>query len=82
LSLLGRDLRKTIIIDNNHLCYQWHPEHAVPISSWFSDPLDVELKEMIPLLTYLSSDSVTDVRDVLNPEYRILVPAHSPLTQT
>jgi len=39
--------------------------------------MDVELKEMIPLLAYLASDSVTDVRDVLNPDYRLLVPADS-----
>jgi NLI interacting factor-like phosphatase len=65
LSLLGRDLRKCIIIDNNPQCYQMHPEHAVPISSWFEDHLDVELLTMIPLLQDLARDDVEDVRDVL-----------------
>jgi carboxy-terminal domain RNA polymerase II polypeptide A small phosphatase len=46
-----------------------HPEHAVPISSWFEDKLDVELLTMIPLLKDLARDDVEDVRDVLCQEY-------------
>ena len=65
ISLLGRDLKQCIIIDNNPQCYQLHPEHAVPISSWFEDHLDVELLTMIPLLQDLARDDVEDVRDVL-----------------
>ena len=65
ISFLGRDLKKSIIIDNNPQCFQWHAEHAVPISSWFEDHLDVELLTMIPLLKDLASDDVEDVRDVL-----------------
>ena len=65
ISLLGRDLKQCIIIDNNPQCYQLHPQHAVPISSWFEDHLDVELLTMIPLLQDLARDDVEDVRDVL-----------------
>lgn len=71
ISLLGRDLRKCIIIDNNPQCYQLHPEHAVPISSWFEDHLDVELLTIIPLLRDLARDDVEDVRDVLCQEYQL-----------
>jgi TFIIF-interacting CTD phosphatase-like protein len=70
LSLLGRDLKKCLIIDNNPQCYQWHPDHAVPISSWFEDHLDVELLTMIPLLKDLASDDIDDVRDVLTQSFQ------------
>ena len=58
-------MKKCIIIDNNPQCYQWHNEHAIPISSWFEDHLDVELLTIIPLLQDLARDDVEDVRDVL-----------------
>ncbi|KAI0999575.1 hypothetical protein K3495_g8623 [Podosphaera aphanis] len=61
LSQVGRDLRETIIIDNSPTSYIFHPQHAVPISSWFSDAHDNELLDLIPVLEDLA---VSDVRDV------------------
>lgn len=34
LSLLGRELRNVIIIDNSTKAYLWHMENAIPIKSW------------------------------------------------
>ena len=76
ISLLGRDLKQCIIIDNNPQCYQLHPEHAVPISSWFEDHLDVELLTMIPLLQDLARDDVDDVRDVLCQDFHDNIVLH------
>ncbi|KFY31723.1 hypothetical protein V493_00852 [Pseudogymnoascus sp. VKM F-4281 (FW-2241)] len=61
LSQVGRDLRETIIIDNSPTSYIFHPQHAVPISSWFSDAHDNELLDLIPVLEDLAGSQVRDV---------------------
>ncbi|KAF8458031.1 phosphatase PSR1 [Terfezia claveryi] len=66
LSQLGRDLKDTIIIDNSPTSYIFHPQHAVPISSWFSDAHDNELLDLIPVLEDLSGVGVRDVSMVLD----------------
>ncbi|KAH0606633.1 uncharacterized protein H6S33_003467 [Morchella sextelata] len=66
LSQLGRDLKDTIIIDNSPTSYIFHPQHAVPISSWFSDAHDNELLDLIPVLEDLSTQDVNDVTLVLD----------------
>ena len=66
LSQLGRDLKDTIIIDNSPTSYIFHPQHAVPISSWFSDAHDNELLDLIPVLEDLSVQDVQDVSLVLD----------------
>ena len=37
LSHLGRNLRKTLILDNSPAFYVFHPENAVPVQSWFDN---------------------------------------------
>lgn len=66
LSQVGRDLKETIIIDNSPTSYIFHPQHAVPISSWFSDAHDNELLDLIPVLEDLAGPNVTDVSLVLD----------------
>ena len=66
LSQVGRDLRETIIIDNSPTSYIFHPQHAVPISSWFSDAHDNELLDLIPVLEDLAGSQVSDVSLVLD----------------
>ncbi|KAI5294567.1 phosphatase [Ascosphaera atra] len=66
LSRVGRDLREIIIIDNSPTSYIFHPQHAIPISSWFSDIHDNELLDLIPVLEDLASSKVRDVSLVLN----------------
>lgn len=66
LSQIGRDLKDTIIIDNSPTSYIFHPQHAVPISSWFSDAHDNELLDLIPVLEDLASSNVADVSLVLD----------------
>ncbi|OQD84451.1 hypothetical protein PENANT_c013G11200 [Penicillium antarcticum] len=66
LSQVGRDLKETIIIDNSPTSYIFHPEHAIPISSWFSDAHDNELLDLIPVLEDLAGVQVQDVSMVLD----------------
>ncbi|KAG4295004.1 hypothetical protein FPRO06_01588 [Fusarium proliferatum] len=66
LSQVGRDLKDTIIIDNSPTSYIFHPQHAVPISSWFSDAHDNELLDLIPVLEDLAGPNVADVSLVLD----------------
>lgn len=66
LSQIGRELKDTIIIDNSPTSYIFHPQHAVPISSWFSDAHDNELLDLIPVLEDLAGANVTDVSLVLD----------------
>lgn len=54
LSRLGRDLRKTVILDNSPASYIFHPENAVPVQSWFDDMADTELLNLIPVFEELS----------------------------
>ncbi|EXJ92680.1 hypothetical protein A1O3_01232 [Capronia epimyces CBS 606.96] len=66
LSQVGRDLKEVIIIDNSPTSYIFHPQHAVPISSWFSDAHDNELLDLIPVLEDLAGPQVQDVSLVLD----------------
>jgi len=60
LTCLGRDLRKTIIIDNSPYSYMFHPQNALPVSSFIDDPADDALFDMLPHLYELAeSEDVT-----------------------
>jgi RNA polymerase II subunit A small phosphatase-like protein len=64
LNLLGRPLEKTHIIDNNPSAYMMHHSWAIPITSWYEDPHDSELIDMIPFLQNLVK--IPKVNDVLD----------------
>ncbi|XP_038609075.1 carboxy-terminal domain RNA polymerase II polypeptide A small phosphatase 2 isoform X3 [Tachyglossus aculeatus] len=55
LSRLGRDLHKTLILDNSPASYTFHPANAVPVQSWFDDMSDTELLNLIPVFEELSA---------------------------
>jgi RNA polymerase II subunit A small phosphatase-like protein len=54
LSRLGRDLNQVVIIDNSPMSYLFHPRNAVPVVSWFDDPNDRELLDLIPFFEELA----------------------------
>eukprot|EP00285_Hemiselmis_virescens_P015337 CAMPEP_0173388072 /NCGR_PEP_ID=MMETSP1356-20130122/10462_1 /TAXON_ID=77927 ORGANISM="Hemiselmis virescens, Strain PCC157" /NCGR_SAMPLE_ID=MMETSP1356 /ASSEMBLY_ACC=CAM_ASM_000847 /LENGTH=278 /DNA_ID=CAMNT_0014344883 /DNA_START=200 /DNA_END=1033 /DNA_ORIENTATION=+ len=56
LNRLGRDVRKTIIVDNSPSSYMLHPQNAVAISSWFDDPTDTQLFTLLPWFVACSRD--------------------------
>jgi len=55
LGRLGRKVDHIIILDNSPASYYFHPENAVPCTSWFDDMDNKELLEMIPFFEELSS---------------------------
>ena len=62
LSLLDRDINQTIIVDNSPMSYIFHPENAIDCTSFFDDPLDVELWQIADFL--ISIKACPDVRNV------------------
>lgn len=63
LSIIGRDLKNVIIVDNSPTSYSFHPQNALASRSWYDDDDDHELYDFIPLLKALTK--VDDVRPVL-----------------
>jgi CTD small phosphatase-like protein 2 len=50
LSRIGRDLSRTIIVDNVAENFQLQPDNGIFIKSWFDDMSDTALSELAPLL--------------------------------
>ncbi|MGH0185794.1 UNVERIFIED_CONTAM: hypothetical protein FKN15_019046 [Acipenser sinensis] len=53
LSVVHSDLSSIVILDNSPGAYRNHPDNAIPIKSWFSDPSDTALLNLIPMLDAL-----------------------------
>ena len=65
LSRLGRDLTKTLIIDNIADNYELQPENGINILSWFNNMQDTELQKLEPILKMFVESRVPDVRPVI-----------------
>uniref|UniRef100_A0A061SIS4 Carboxy-terminal domain RNA polymerase II polypeptide A small phosphatase n=1 Tax=Tetraselmis sp. GSL018 TaxID=582737 RepID=A0A061SIS4_9CHLO len=63
LECLGRRLESTVIVDNSAHSYAFHPENAIPVSSFIDDPTDHELLDILPILYQI--EQVDDVRQHL-----------------
>ncbi|KAI1301273.1 CTD nuclear envelope phosphatase 1 [Halotydeus destructor] len=63
LSAIHGDLSSVFILDNSPGAYRAFPDNAIPIKSWFSDPRDTALLNLLPALDALRF--TTDVRSVL-----------------
>jgi len=61
LARLGRDMKDTIILDNNPDCYLFQPENAIPINSWYDDPADMDLEHVMGILDVISRQSKSAV---------------------
>lgn len=64
LSILGRDLKKVVIIDDSISAFLCHLNNGIPIISWVDNPSDNELMKALVLLENLLL--VSDVQPVLN----------------
>ena len=64
LSVVHNDLSSIIILDNSPGAYRNHPDNAIPIKSWFIDPSDTALLNLLPMLDALRFTA--DVRSVLS----------------
>ena len=65
LSKIGRDLSRTLIVDNVAENFQLQPDNGIFIRSWFDDMTDTALEELGPLLKEIVRKQVPDVRDAL-----------------
>lgn len=63
LRKLGRDLKRTVIIDNSPMSYFLQPENAIAIPTWFDDHSDQELYNLIPVLEGLAK--VDDIPNMI-----------------
>jgi len=64
LSAISADLSSVFILDNSPGAYRAYPDNAIPIKSWFNDPHDIALLNLLPVLDALRF--VSDVRSVLS----------------
>ncbi|KAM3140830.1 hypothetical protein pb186bvf_007057 [Paramecium bursaria] len=66
LSILGRPLNRTIIVDNMPENFQLQPENGIFIQGWYGEQKDRALKDLQPLLEEIAIKKVKDVRVALN----------------
>ena len=50
LALIGRDLERTLIVDNIQENFHFQKHNGISVRSWFNDPNDTVLLRLIPLL--------------------------------
>lgn len=82
LSVVNRDLSKTVLVDNSPHAYAYQIDNGIPIESWFDDPNDQELLKLIEFLRRLEqrkasasmtgdpSSSIGDVRPVIKEHFK------------
>ncbi len=70
---LGRDLRRTIIVDNLAENFQETPENGIWVESWYDDLDDQVLANLQVFLTQLVLQQVEDVRVFLSSECKKII---------
>ncbi|CAP31238.1 Protein CBR-SCPL-3 [Caenorhabditis briggsae] len=70
LSILGRDMTKTIILDNAIQSFAYQLNNGVPIESWFHDRNDTELLKLCSFFETIPAEG-RDVREILHHRYRL-----------
>ncbi|KAM4574462.1 CTD small phosphatase-like protein 3 [Fundulus diaphanus] len=63
LDILGRDLTKTVVLDNAPHTYPYHLMNTIPIKSWSGGLEDKELQKLVPYMEKLAA--AEDFQEVL-----------------
>jgi len=69
LSCLGRDLKRTVIVDNSPQVFSLQITNGIPIESWYENDQDVELKTLLNILNDLREEE--DMRDYIEYEFQV-----------
>jgi len=70
LSCLGRDLSKTLIIDNIEDNFEMQPDNGINCESWFDNPNDTELARYEPILRNMALSNVDSVCDTIRAHFK------------
>ena len=65
LSKIGRDLSRTLIIDNLADNFKLQPNNGIPISTWIDDMKDTQLNDLGKILKNLIEKKPSDVRPII-----------------
>jgi len=68
LSVVNRDIRRTVLVDNNNLCFLPQPSNGIPIGNFFDDVHDNELLSVADLIEGELAN-LADVRLALNQRF-------------
>lgn len=67
LGLIGRDITKTLIVDNTKDNFMYHNRNGIPIHSWYEDQKDSTLNDLTKILASLAEAGPKDIRKALEP---------------
>ena len=68
LNVLGRDLTRTVLVDNSPHAYGYQLDNGIPIESWFDDETDTELLKLAEFLKGIATTS--DVRPIVREHFK------------
>jgi len=68
LNVLGRDLKKSVLVDNSPHAFGYQVDNGIPIESWFDDPKDTELLKLERFLDTLHGED--DVRAIVRSTFQ------------
>jgi len=68
LTVLGRDLRKAVLVDNSPHAFGYQVDNGIPIESWFDEPTDTELLKLERFLRSLHG--APDVRKLVRKKFQ------------